>query len=68
MLKFVKLLAISVITVIILPPLSATAGQEFCTNEVLWQEDVTFRIITCHACLQGEKLRVAVLLHTEPAP
>lgn len=37
-------------------------------KSVLWQEDVTFGIITCHVCLLREKLRVAVLLHTEPAP
>ena len=47
-------------------PLSATEWQEFCTNKVLQQEDGTFGIITCHVCLLREKLRVAVLLHTEP--
>ena len=56
----------TILTIIISSPLSATEWQEFCTNKVLRQEYVTFGIITCHVCLLGEKLRVAVLLHTEP--
>lgn len=37
-------------------------------KQVPWQEDVTLRIITCHGCLWGERLRVSGLLYTVPAP